>query len=419
MPVQHVPGREAALRQLAKFLPNAGSVYTSTRNFDYGPDDRNNVSILSPYLRHRLLLEREVLEAVLAEHTFDAAEKFIQELFWRAYFKGWLERRPQIWNAYRQGLTTQLDKLEHDADLRVAFDRAVRGNTGIDCFDAWTKELLETGYLHNHARMWFASIWVFTLELPWELGADFFYRHLMDGDPASNTLSWRWVCGLHTRGKTYLARVSNITSYTNNRFNPGRRLATSAPPLHERLDVAPRVLPEAGQAPSSHAYGLLITEEDCMPETLGLNYAPQAVLGVTMTGRRSPLPIALPARAFALGAVADAIERVGQRFDVVAEQAEAGDLGAELVAWAHTHGFDCIVTAYPATGPVADSIAGAKPALDEAGIRLVKLRRAYDELTWRHTDRGYFRLQSRIPDILSALGLSATPEPLKDSALAG
>ena len=416
MPVQHVPGREAAVRQLASFVPSAGRVYTSTRNFDYGPDNRNNVSILSPYLRHRLLLEQEVLEAVLAEHTFDAAEKFIQELFWRAYFKGWLERRPQVWSAYRQGLDTQLDRLEHDADLRVNYDRATRGNTGIDCFDAWTEELLETGYLHNHARMWFASIWVFTLELPWELGADFFYRHLMDGDPASNTLSWRWVCGLHTRGKTYLARVSNITSYTNNRFNPGRRLATSAPPLRESLDVAPRDLPGAGQAPSSRAYGLLVTEEDCVPETLGLNHAPQAVLGVTMTGRRSPLPIGLPARAFALGAVADAIERVGRCFDVVTEQAEAGDLGAELVAWASQHGFDVIVTAYPATGPVADSIAGAKPALDEAGISLVELRRAYDELTWRHADRGYFRLQSRIPEILSTLGLSAAPEPLKDSA---
>ena len=149
MPVQHVPGREAAVRQLASFVPSAGRVYTSTRNFDYGPDNRNNVSILSPYLRHRLLLEQEVLEAVLAEHTFDAAEKFIQELFWRAYFKGWLERRPQVWSAYRQGLDTQLDRLEHDADLRVNYDRATRGNTGIDCFDAWTEELLETGIEHT------------------------------------------------------------------------------------------------------------------------------------------------------------------------------------------------------------------------------------------------------------------------------
>ncbi len=71
---------------------------------------------------------------------------------------------------------------------------------------------MATGYLHNHARMWFASIWIFTLRLPWELGADFFLRHLLDGDPASNTLSWRWVGGMQTMGKTYLARADNIAT---------------------------------------------------------------------------------------------------------------------------------------------------------------------------------------------------------------
>ena len=68
--------------------------------------------------------------------------------------------------------------------------------------------------------MWFASIWIFSLGLPWTLGADFFLRHLVDGDPASNTLSWRWVAGLHTRGKTYAARAENIARYTEGRFHP-------------------------------------------------------------------------------------------------------------------------------------------------------------------------------------------------------
>ena len=94
------------------------------------------------------------------------------------------------------------------------------GATGIDCFDAWARELVATGYLHNHARMWFASIWIFTLRLPWELGADFFLRHLIDGDPASNTLSWRWVAGLQTAGKTYLATAENIARFTGGRFAP-------------------------------------------------------------------------------------------------------------------------------------------------------------------------------------------------------
>ena len=67
------------------------------------------------------------------------------------------------------------------------------------------KLLKENNYLHNHARMWFASIWVFTLDLPWQLGAEFFMKHLFDGDAAANTLGWRWVAGIQTQGKNYLA----------------------------------------------------------------------------------------------------------------------------------------------------------------------------------------------------------------------
>ncbi len=122
--------------------------------------------------------------------------------------------------------------MESAGGLARAYRRAVEGKTGIECFDAWVEELLETGYLHNHTRMWFASIWIFTLRLPWELGADFTYRHFIDGDPASNTLSWRWVGGLHTRGKTYLARPDNIADHTGGRFRP-KNLATAAVALEE------------------------------------------------------------------------------------------------------------------------------------------------------------------------------------------
>ncbi len=85
------------------------------------------------------------------------------------------------------------EQLAASSGLRRAYERAVEGRTGIDGFDDWARQLVETGWLHNHTRMWFASIWIFTLRLPWALGAAFFLRHLLDGDPASNTLSWRWV----------------------------------------------------------------------------------------------------------------------------------------------------------------------------------------------------------------------------------
>jgi len=211
---------DAGRERLSCFLPYAAGAYAKRRNYDLGPNDRSNISALSPWIRNRLLLETDVLSQVLKQHRFEDAEKFVQEVFWRGYYKGWLEQHPEVWLRYSASVNHQLDSIETDAGLAERYDQALSASTGIDCFDAWTKELKSTGYLHNHSRMWFASIWVFTLGLPWELGADFFLRHLLDGDPASNTCSWRWVAGLHTAGKTYLARASNIAKYTEQRFNP-------------------------------------------------------------------------------------------------------------------------------------------------------------------------------------------------------
>ena len=145
------------------------------------------MKISIPYVRRRLITEQEVVTEVLKQHSAGAAEKFIQEVFWRSYWKGWLELRPTVWHGYQTGLRWALNAVQTQDGLERNWRSACTGNTGIDCFDAWAEELTSTGYLHNHARMWFASIWIFTLRLPWELGADFFLRNLLDGDPASNT----------------------------------------------------------------------------------------------------------------------------------------------------------------------------------------------------------------------------------------
>ena len=168
------PNRVAGLARLKTFAGRAGVLYDRCRNYDLGAEQRANVSALSPWIRHRLITELEVLEVILEQHSFQTAERFVHEVFWRTYFKGWLEQHPGVWSSYQVGLRRQIKSVEKDRRLAANYTRAMVGETGIDCFDAWADELVRTGYLHNHARMWFASIWIFTLQLPWELGADFF-----------------------------------------------------------------------------------------------------------------------------------------------------------------------------------------------------------------------------------------------------
>ena len=217
--------RAKAIDKLSNFVEKNLSDYSKLRNFDFGPDKRDNVSCLSPYVTHGVLNEIEIIKKSLAKFSFSKNEKFIQEVLWRTYWKGWLELRPNVWTDYLVNLTNIREKFKNNKE----YLNAIEGNTNIECFNEWVKELKENNYLHNHTRMWFASIWIFTLNLPWQLGAEFFMQHLYDGDAASNTLGWRWVAGVQTQGKHYLASEWNIKKFTNNRFN-NIKLNENAPP---------------------------------------------------------------------------------------------------------------------------------------------------------------------------------------------
>ena len=213
---------DQAEKELNNFIQKGILSYSKNRNYDFGPERRSNVSVLSKYISHRVINEYDVIGSALSSYPLSKIEKYIQEVFWRIYWKGWLEHRPMVWSDYLS--YTYSDNNNTD------YNNAIEGTTGIACFDSWVAELKDKNYLHNHTRMWFASIWIFTLNLPWQLGANFFMRHLFDGDSASNTLSWRWVAGLQTVGKHYLATSSNISKYTNNKFEP-KNLNEDASPL--------------------------------------------------------------------------------------------------------------------------------------------------------------------------------------------
>ena len=209
------PSREAALKKLNNFIESGLYNYSKLRNFDFGPNERSNISCLSPYITHGIISEKEVIKLSLKKFSFLKNEKFIQEVLWRIYWKGWLELRPNVWSDY----LTDLKKLKQEYINNKNYFDAIEGKTKVQCFNTWVEELKNYNYLHNHTRMWFASIWIFTLGLPWQLGADFFMRYLYDGDCASNTLGWRWVAGIQTKGKNYVASEWNIKKFTNSRFN--------------------------------------------------------------------------------------------------------------------------------------------------------------------------------------------------------
>ena len=393
------PTRAAALEALEDFVPRAGRHYAAHRNSDHGQDDRSNVSSLSPYIRHRLITEQQVVDAVLRHHSLVDAEKFVQEVFWRTYWKGWLEMRPAVWDDYERGVDMLLAPRTDDS-WNDHYAKACEACTRYDFFNDWVNELKETGYLHNHTRMWFASIWIFVLEIPWELGADFFYRHLLDGDAASNTLSWRWVAGLQTVGKAYFATAENIARFTGGRIAPDKIPMLSAPNA-EDVKIYPAIpLPVVEGRASGHV-GLLLTEEDLHPESLGLDrFSIEAVAGVSAVTARSSLPVSKQVADFTNGAVADGLNRAATHWSVAGQSLQRFD-SETLIKWAQLHQLSAIVTAYAPVGPVATQLARLRPELATQGVTLHQVRRDWDSHAWPHATKGFFAFKERIPELLT------------------
>ncbi len=363
--------RQAGLAALAACTQALGRRYADRRNTDAGPEARPTTSRLSPYLRRRLLLEQEVVEAAHDAHG-EGAEKFVQEVFWRSYFKGHLETRPWLWTEYRARLAEAQAGLLASSGQRRAYEQAVGGATGIDGFDDWARALAADNWLHNHTRMWFASIWIFTLRLPWALGADLFMRHLIDGDPASNTLSWRWVAGLHTRGKAYVARAENIRRYTEGRYDP-QGLNETPEPLDEPEGRPARRLPATAGLPAGPV-ALLLHLDDLHPESLGLDAAQVArVVGVTAHAEGAAPAV----RAADEAAMADGLARAAAHFGCPVAS-DAGGLPA-VAAWAPV-------------GPSADALPD--------GVRIL---RPWDAAVWPRSTAGFFKVKAAIPEVLHGL----------------
>ncbi|BAB74665.1 FAD-binding domain-containing protein [Anabaena sp. FACHB-709] len=196
-------GRQAAQKALQKVNP---ATYAKTRNFLTG-----DVTRLSPYIRYGVLSLGEIRNYVLdnVKHP-DDAKKLINELGWRDYWQRlYIKLGNGIWEdqeEYKTGYTPA----EYASDLAADIKE---GKTGLVCIDSFSRELQETGYLHNHMRMWLAAYIVHWRRIRWQEGAKWFLEHLLDGDPASNNMSWQWVASTFSQ-KPYFFNRENLERYT-------------------------------------------------------------------------------------------------------------------------------------------------------------------------------------------------------------
>lgn len=237
-----LPTLAAARSRIAAVRPAA---YARTRNAIEGA-----VSGLSPYITHGFVNLTEVLAGVNAHHAIEVQHKFVYELGWREFFRHvWQHQGAAIFRSLHDGpLPERAYDSELPADIR-------EGRTGLQVVDMAVRELYATGTLHNHARMWLASYVVHLRKVHWRAGADWLYAHLLDGDLASNHLSWQWVAGTGS-SKPYIFNAENVARYAPATWHcPGSFVDTS----YEELDLlarSPGKPASVPQEPRRHRLGL-------------------------------------------------------------------------------------------------------------------------------------------------------------------
>ena len=372
--------RDGALKKLDNFINAELPNYNFKRNFDLGPEDKSNVSCLSPYISHRLITEYEVAKIVLAKFPYQKVEKYIQEIFWRVYWKGWLELRPQVWSDF----TEDLKALKEDDNYK----KAINGETQIKCFNDWVNELKENNYLHNHTRMWFASIWIFTLNLPWQKGAEFFMKHLFDGDAASNTLSWRWVAGLQTKGKHYVAQAWNISKFTNNKYQ-NVKLNENALPLTDNREY--KLSPINLDYDDNANENLLVFENELNLENHKLkNY--KNIYLILLTNEVRKIKLEKKVLDFKTKIINDQKRRLNQI--KILNEIELQSLAKEVLS------FDVI---HPSIG---ENYSFLNNIRKKQSLNLNFILKEEDKFSWQFSNKGYFNFKNNIPSILSKFKLS-------------
>ena len=371
--------RAKALNQLNNFVENNLGEYSKLRNFDFGPEKRSNISCLSPYITHGIINEQEVIQKALSKFSFSKNEKFIQEVLWRTYWKGWLELRPNVWADY----LIELNQIKNEFKDNKDYIAAIEGKTKVDCFNEWVKELKENNYLHNHTRMWFASIWIFTLELPWQLGAEFFMQHLYDGDAASNTLGWRWVAGVQTQGKHYLASEWNIKKFTNNRFQ-NIKLNENAPPKVSEKSY--QIIKQDFNNPQKiENNNLLIFENNLSFEITDFkenNF--KKIYLVSNKNENRAIKLSEKLVKFKSHLIENQVQRLKNQ-----------SIDCQIIDISELTNIENYYGLYPTVGENLDF-------LNSNNLKIDFLYRNLDQLAWQYCNKGFFNFKNYIPKIVSS-----------------
>jgi len=379
--MKFITSRKEALEVLDNYIEEYISIYTAQRNFDFGPDNRKNISCLSPYITHRLISEYEVAKKALSKYPYQKVEKFIQEIFWRVYWKGWLELRPKVWTDFVEDLK--------NIDNSNEYEKAINGGTNIDCFNDWIKELKENNYLHNHTRMWFASIWIFTLKLPWQKGAEFFLRELYDGDAASNTLSWRWVAGIQTKGKNYIAQNWNINKFTNNKYK-GLTLNESPQPIIDQREY--KISPISINSNETKSDNLVSFENELNFQSFKVD-SYKNIYCILLTNNERQVELGDKVLMYKK----KLIKNLAQNSDLEITFIE----GKKFIELSNNEkSFDVI---YPSVG---ENMSFLKRVVKKNNLMINYLARDEDKYCWQFSNKGYFNFKSNIPKILGQLKLN-------------
>ena len=376
-----VTTRKEALDAMERYIENNISDYTAKRNFDFGPQNRKNISCLSPYITHRLISEYEVAKKTLSKYPYQKVEKFIQEIFWRVYWKGWLELRPKVWTDFVED-TKNIENTNE-------YEKAINGETNIDCFNDWVKELKENNYLHNHTRMWFASIWIFTLKLPWQKGAEFFLRELYDGDAASNTLSWRWVAGIQTKGKNYIAQNWNINKFTNNKYK-NLKLNENPQPIIDQREY--KISPINIYNNETKSDILVFFENELYFQNFNVdNY--KKIYCILLSNDERQVKLGKKVLEYKKNLIKNQIQNSSLKIEFI-----EGNKFIELSN--NDKDFDIV---YPSVG---ENMSFLKRVIKKNNLNINYLTREEDNYCWQFSNKGYFNFKSNIPKILNHFKLN-------------